>query len=334
MKSIIMSLNVILRDRLTVLFGRLKSMHLLLKVLFLYSTLTSFVSSPKNILEDAYQENSKQKLHVFFEDWAKQSAASAMDYSEQKNGIEKECFMLLRTFFDSEAWKGVDKNHSFSDYLDSSNYFFFSPELHVEITHRKLYYSKVEQYKMVMSQVQFNCNKDSACIKKYNELFFPNNADTNWAQIGFIIHIAMAFSDTNLVTNNDKNILIKNFRPKDLFSNKKVVYMTPKYEKLILSFLVNKSRRFGLAKKVKTEEPVNEVEKRLKFLRPFMFPVYGHWGGYWYLHSFPEPLQITFSNDFNVAEITFRHWYTSQTVLFLKKAGKWKIEEFGLGWIE
>ena len=124
------------------------------------------------------------------------------------------------------------------------------------------------------------------------------------------------------------------FRPPVHFDGKKVVYLTPKYEKLLNSFLGN--RHVDLGEYDIMQPAYSKGNSRLKhtFLNKAALIFYGHWGGYWQYETYPKANQIIFNPEMNRAVVLFRFVYEGGEVILEKQNGEWKVVDLRFTWIE
>ncbi|MEE3463660.1 MAG: hypothetical protein VZQ27_05105 [Candidatus Cryptobacteroides sp.] len=88
-------------------------------------------------------------------------------------------------------------------------------------------------------------------------------------------------------------------------SDKVILYMTPEIEKLLSRYLGG-IRGFG--------SKVNRINKgREAYLSRFFYVHYGHWGGYWILHSMPKIIFLSLYDD-GICAYLRTSWCTGETV--------------------
>jgi hypothetical protein len=118
------------------------------------------------------------------------------------------------------------------------------------------------------------------------------------------------------------------FRPKLSIDSVKYLYLTKEYEKALTDFLGTEHHELGEGDIMNTAYPKNETANRYHFLCPILPIVYGHWGGYWHIETFPIIYKIVFDDFFKHAFVDFRS-SVGQTVIqyeLIKKDGKWKSD--------
>jgi hypothetical protein len=127
---------------------------------------------------------------------------------------------------------------------------------------------------------------------------------------------------------------LKDFRPLITFSDAKTVILTKQYEVLLNRFLGNEHYKFATGSIMSPARSKGESEKRKEFLEKFIKIWYGHWGGYWQLHSYPYASRITFDKDFQNAVVEYRMVYEGGYIHLKNINGKWAIIKAKRTWIE
>ncbi|HEX4849751.1 MAG TPA: hypothetical protein VFV08_03045, partial [Puia sp.] len=126
----------------------------------------------------------------------------------------------------------------------------------------------------------------------------------------------------------------KHFRPRIFFPDAKCVFLTDQYDSLLNKFLGNKYVKLGTGNIMSPARSKGESEKRMKFLSNFVKIWYGHWGGYWQLHSYPFAERILIDKKFEIALIDYRMIYEGGYALLQKSDGEWKFIKARRTWIE
>lgn len=124
------------------------------------------------------------------------------------------------------------------------------------------------------------------------------------------------------------------FRPQLQLANIKCLPLTNEYNDLLNRYLGNKHYKLGKGSIMSPARSKGESEKRMKFLSNFIKIWYGHWGGYWQLHSYPYASRIVFDKDFNNAVVYFRMVYEGGYAYFNKINDQWTLVEAKRTWIE
>ena len=124
------------------------------------------------------------------------------------------------------------------------------------------------------------------------------------------------------------------FRPPVHFDGKKVVYLTPKYEKLLNSFLGNQHVDLGEEDIMQPAYSKGNSRSKHTFLNKAALIFYGHWGGYWQYETYPKANQIIFNPEMNRAVVLFRFVYEGGEAILEKHNGEWKMVDLRFTWIE
>ena len=132
-------------------------------------------------------------------------------------------------------------------------------------------------------------------------------------------------------TKMDSNI---SFRPPVNFPNKKIVYLTAKYKRLLNGFLGNKHVGMGKEGIMQVAYSKGESRKRMDFISNAVRLFYGHWGGYWQYETYPQATSIVFDSQMQRAVVFFRFVYEGGEVIMEKQNGEWTIVSGKLTWME
>ena len=124
------------------------------------------------------------------------------------------------------------------------------------------------------------------------------------------------------------------FRPQVSFPNKKIVYLTDGYKKMLDDFLGDQHVDLGTESIMQVAYAKDESRQRMEFLMKAAKIFYGHWGGYWQYETYPKANQIIFDREMQRAVVFFRCVYEGGEVYLEKKDGEWTIVSGKLTWIE
>ena len=108
---------------------------------------------------------------------------------------------------------------------------------------------------------------------------------------------------------NYKSNLLENFRPKTIINPRKQLFLTKEYKTALNSFLGTKHSEVGEGDIMNPAQPKEESFNKFIFIRTFLPVLEGHWGGYWYLETFPIVKRIIFDENFENAYVDFRDGY-------------------------
>jgi hypothetical protein len=140
--------------------------------------------------------------------------------------------------------------------------------------------------------------------------------------------------DGDIFRRADKYDTLKNFRPVLSFADAKCVVLTKTYDSLLNRFLGNQHYKFATGSIMSPARSKGESEKRKQFLGKFIKIWYGHWGGYWQLHSYPYASRITFDKTFQNAIVDYRMVYEGGYAYLKYIGGKWTLISGKRTWIE
>jgi hypothetical protein len=112
--------------------------------------------------------------------------------------------------------------------------------------------------------------------------------------------------------------ILPNFRPPVKSISEKYLFLTKEYKQAINDFLHLGTFQGDIILN-------NTIFNRYKFLSPTLPIVYGHWGGYWHIETFPIIERVLFESGFKHASVDFRY-SLEETVLqyrISKKSDHW-----------
>ena len=147
-----------------------------------------------------------------------------------------------------------------------------------------------------------------------------------------ILESEMDFHGLSITTTKVDSTI--SFRPPVNIPNKKIVYLTTEYKRLLDHFLGN--RHVGFAKKsiMQVAYSKGESRKRMDFFNSAARIFYGHWDGYWQYETYPQAASIVFDSQMQRAVVFFRFVYEGGEVIMEKQNGEWTIVSGKLTWIE
>jgi hypothetical protein len=121
-----------------------------------------------------------------------------------------------------------------------------------------------------------------------------------------------------------KSHLLTNFRPTTTIDPKKRLFLTKEYKEALNSFLGTLHSEVGQGDIMNPAQPKGESIHKFKFVRQYLPILEGHWGGYWYLETFPIVYRIILDEDFMNALVDFRDGYrTIMQYKVVKRKDKW-----------
>ncbi len=116
--------------------------------------------------------------------------------------------------------------------------------------------------------------------------------------------------------------------------NSKVLYLTPKLEANLESFLGEEFTEFGTPNIMSTSQAEGMSAQRLASVNKFLTIIPGHWGKGWHLISHPEVNMILFNRNHTKAIVAFRIGYGGGFASLSKQTFHWELDESTISWIE
>lgn len=184
----------------------------------------------------------------------------------------------------------------------------------------------------------------------YQEFYDPRDikriggsewGDSIYSKVAFCLlqdEVRYAFADTigedGSMTKKSIYKFVKDFRPATKFAYPHALVLIPEYDTLLNQFLGNTHYPFGAGNIMSPAAANGESEKRQAFLQHFIRIWYGHWGGYWQLHTYPIVNSVIFNRSFDRALVEYQIVYEGGEALFKKINGRWTLVSGHRTWIE
>lgn len=147
------------------------------------------------------------------------------------------------------------------------------------------------------------------------------------------IYSPSAFYDYGIT--NDTLILSDiPFRPRVHFPDRKIVYLTNKYKRILDRFLKDKHINMGQDNIMHPANSKNQSQQKMEFIQNAAGIIYGHWGGYWQYETYPEANVIILDREMNRAIVKFRFVYEGGHTILEKQNGVWVVVSSKFTWIE
>lgn len=128
----------------------------------------------------------------------------------------------------------------------------------------------------------------------------------------------------------DSNIT---FRPPVHFADRKIVYLTDEYKKLLDDFLGLEYFEF-LGNRILRCERLEQSEPKMQFVCNAAKVSIGDIGDSWKLITYPKAYTIVLDRGMRRAVVDFRFEYEGGYVFLEKQNGEWKIATVKYTWIE
>lgn len=266
-------------------------------VCFLFLSCASLYGQKRSqakLLYKAYKNQSEQMLFNFFDNWSKEISSNENDAPDQ---WVAEAHKVYTAFYQPFLLK--------KDALDYPN--FFGEELYQE-----------NPYFIVQSSLW-----EILVMEKFH--FTPGELEE------FLSRYRYAFWKLNSAILVDSGIV---FRPPVQFSDKKIVYLTPKYKKLLDMFLGGNYRELGKHNIMRPATSEDQSRSKMEFINKAAHIFYGHWGGYWQYETYPKANMIVFDSEMHHAVVLFRFVYEGGFVILEKTNDEWTIVTIRYNWIE
>ncbi|WP_457288395.1 hypothetical protein [Pedobacter sp. UYP24] len=276
-------------------------------------------------LEEAYAENSVQKLNRFFENWAKEiKPISDSELRKQNNSI-KYAYKIFETLYDPHDVAKLGVKQSRYELYRNFHYFVISQDVNLYVAD-KVYWDESETDAFTIDEINKTVGSDSLKAVFINRIKNREygNLIGSWGPYG-IGHI----------DNSKKHIYsFTNFRPRITQVPGVTLYLTKKYEDELKKFLGNENIPFATGGAENIAQATGESKKRMTFIENFIKIAYGHWGGNWELKTPPSIHSITFDKDFKFAKVDYMLIYEGGTAFFSLENGNCKLLSAKINWRE
>ena len=300
--------------------------YLLCVFLFLCTAIHGQGQSQATLLKKAYKKHSVSLLYQFFNNWSNDVSSNE---NEAKNKWVSEAHKVYTAFYqplqlDKIGCRSEDQNlYNNSPYFivqGTLNDVYVADAIPLSIDELDAYYTnRINQMfsedsirKKHLSMLQWE--------KERGELspeFDMNSSNLYWYEIP-TIRVDSAIS----------------FRPPISIPNKKIVYLTSEYKRLLDGFLGNRHVGLGKESIMQVAYPKGKSRKRMEFINNAARIFYGHWGGYWQYETYPTASSIVFDSQMQRAVVYFRFVYEGGEVIMEKQKGEWTIVSGKLTWME
>ena len=288
------------------------------------------VEAEATLLEEAYQKQDTTKLYEFFDHWAEDITSNENDTTNYKwlNELVAEAHKVFAAFYQPLQLEKIGfRSLQYQDYpyfIVQNNLFKISiaDTLPFKPDELKAYYT---------NRIRQTYPNDSTRQKELE--FLQREID--------IGRIHLVFDDDwfyepwgQINTTEIESLRNSEFRPQVSFPNKKIVYLTDGYKKMLDDFLGDQHVDLGTESIMQVAYAKDESRQRMEFLMKAAKIFYGHWGGYWQYETYPKANQIIFDREMQRAVVFFRCVYEGGEVYLEKKDGEWTIVSGKLTWIE
>lgn len=303
-----------------------KKVCLLCVFLFLCTAIQGQNQSQGALLRNAYKQNSTSLLYQFFDNW---SNAVSSNENEAKSKWVAEAHKVFAAFYQPLQLERIGCRSEYKDLYEKCPYFI------VQSTLNAIYVADVipvgpDEYEAYFTNRINQMYSEDSIRKEYlgdlrkeidsGDLYYDFDFEwegDSWTKVP--------------TTKVGSNI---SFRPPVYFPNKKIVYLTNKYKRLLNGFLRNRHVGFAKESIMQVAYSKGESRKRMDFINTAARIFYGHWGGYWQYETYPRATWIVIDSQMQRAVVFFRFVYQGGEVILEKQNGEWTIVSGRFTWIE
>ena len=301
----------------------LKKVSLLCILMVLCTSILGQDRSQAILLKKAYKLNSTSLLYQFFDNW---SNAVTSNENEAKSKWVEEAHKVYAAFYQPLQLDRIGCRSEDQNLYENIPYFIVQGRLDAIYLADIIPLNSDELEAYYMNRInQMNLDEDTR-KKNIDEIRIQK-------EIGeLILEFEMDFHGLSIPTTKVDSTI--SFRPPVNIPNKKIVYLTTEYKRLLDHFLGN--RHVGFAKKsiMQVAYSKGESRKRMDFFNSAARIFYGHWGGYWQYETYPQAASIVFDSQMQRAVVFFRFVYEGGEVILEKQNGVWTIVSGKLTWME
>lgn len=282
-------------------------------------------SSQLDLLREAYEKNSSELLFDFFDRWSAEIQSNEEE-GEAKDLYIAEAHQVFKAFYQPLKLKEIGYG---SDMYDDSPYFIVQGKLR-KISLAEQIVIPEEEDSFLVARIRQNFQGDNSKLKEWIEAV--KNPDNDYKPFYDREGWWPPFFNISVMT-VDSAI---EFRPNVQFNDKKTVYLTGEYIRLLNHFCSEDP-----AFKLDTIDEsffenfnfLSGSKQKLNFLRKAAYVIPGHWGGVQY-ETFPIADQIIFNPDMTRAVVQWECYYHGGDAVLIKQDGEWVIVGCRRIWIE
>ncbi len=318
--------------------------------LFLCPALHSQNQEQKLLLKAAYSRNSEYDLYRFFDNWSKEVPSNETEAPDKWVAEAHKVFVA----FYQPLLCGENGFQNKERQLYKDNPYFI-----VQNTLRSIYVADTIPYKTdeligyYTSHIDKIISDESYRRKyikdeKYNSYVKKYYGSADSLRTSEILWIQRQLERGYLLPEFDfekqeyemvKILTIKvdsniTFRPPVHFPDRKIVYLTDEYKKLLDDFLGDEHVNLGEKSIMQPAYSKGDSRKKMEFILKAATILYGHWGGYWQYETYPKASTMVFDRGMRRAVVFFRFGYEGGHVILEKQNGEWKIATVKYTWIE
>ena len=267
------------------------------------------------LLEKAYHHKSEKLLFEFFDNWSKEISSNESEAPDKWVSEAHKVFVAFYQPLHEKFGRSIYQNNP---------YFIVQNSLWKILVADTIPYKPEELEGYYANRIRQLCPNDTDIIgnlrdyidRRVKTVEFDNNSK-RWDKI-----------PTTMV---DSNIT---FRPPVLFPEKKIVYLTDEYIKLLDKFLGNKHVEMGKYGIMQIAYAKKKSSRKMNFVTKAATIFYGHWGGYWQYETYPQANSIVIDTKMHRAVVYFRFIYGGGYVVLEKQNDDWEIMKIEYNWVE
>ena len=293
-------------------------------LLFLCPTIQVQTRSQSRMLRKAYKKDSTSLLYQFFDNWSNNVSSNE---NEAKNKWVAEAHKVFAAFYQPLQLDKIGCRSEDQGLYDNVPYFIVQGTLCGIYMADTIPISPDELEAYYANRISQMFPEESTRKQYLDWLRIDKERGELSPEFDFDTQGQRAIPTTKM----DSNI---SFRPPVNFPNKKIVYLTAKYKRLLNGFLGNKHVGMGKEGIMQVAYSKGESRKRMDFISNAVRLFYGHWGGYWQYETYPQATSIVFDSQMQRAVVFFRFVYEGGEVIMEKQNGKWTIVSGKLTWKE
>lgn len=293
-------------------------------LLFLCPTIQVQTRSQSRMLRKAYKKDSTSLLYQFFDNWSNNVSSNE---NEAKNKWVAEAHKVFAAFYQPLQLDKIGCRSEDQGLYDNVPYFIVQGTLCGIYMADTIPISPDELEAYYANRISQMFPEESTRKQYLDWLRIDKERGELSPEFDFDTQGQRAIPTTKM----DSNI---SFRPPVNFPNKKIVYLTAKYKRLLNGFLGNKHVGMGKEGIMQVAYSKGESRKRMDFISNAVRLFYGHWGGYWQYETYPQATSIVFDSQMQRAVVFFRFVYEGGEVIMEKQNGEWTIVSGKLTWME
>ena len=293
-------------------------------LLFLCPTIQVQTRSQSRMLRKAYKKDSTSLLYQFFDNWSNNVSSNE---NEAKNKWVAEAHKVFAAFYQPLQLDKIGCRSEDQGLYDNVPYFIVQGTLSGIYMADTIPISPDELEAYYANRISQMFPEESTRKQYLDWLRIDKERGELSPEFDFDTQGQRAIPTTKM----DSNIP---FRPPVNFPNKKIVYLTAKYKRLLNGFLGNKYLGMGKEGIMQVAYSKGESRKRMDFISNAVRLFYGHWGGYWQYETYPQATSIVFDSQMQRAVVFFRFVYEGGEVIMEKQNGEWTIVSGKLTWME